>query len=152
MSGHAGATVSVVLPVYNHERYVGDAIRSVLAQDIPPLELIVIDDGSTDQSASAARQAMKARRSGATFFARENRGAAATLNQAVQLARGDFIQPLNSDDLPGPGRLSAMLRCVAETGAELAFSAVDCIDAAGSRIDEFDDPGVRPSLQPVEYC
>ena len=142
VSGHAGATVSVVLPVYNHERYVGDAIRSVLAQDVPPLELIVIDDGSTDQSASAARQAMEGAAIRCHFLARENRGAAATLNQAVQLARGDFIQPLNSDDLLGPGRLSAMLRCVAETGAELAFSAVDCIDAAGSRIDEFDDPRV----------
>lgn len=148
-------TVSAVLPVYNHERYVADAIRSVLTQDRPPVELIVIDDGSTDHSVDAAQQALRDADIPCRFIARENRGAAETLNEAIRLTQGDFIQPLNSDDLLAPRRLSTMLDAVADTGAELAFAAVACIDSAGAPIDEFDDARVfafRCSQSNVAGC
>lgn len=135
-------TVSVVLPVYNHERYIAAAIESVLAQDRPPLELIVIDDGSSDHSVDAARDALRHADIPCRFIARENRGADATLNEAIRLAAGTHIQPLNSDDLLPPSRLSKLSAAVTATGAELAFAAVECIDANGVRLDEFDDPRV----------
>ncbi|MCC7067254.1 MAG: glycosyltransferase [Burkholderiales bacterium] len=136
------ASISVVLPLYNHERYVAEAIASVIAQESPPAELIIIDDGSRDDSVARARRAIEGAPFPCRLVARENRGAAATLNEAIAMARGDFIQPLNSDDMLTPTRLARMRAAVCAEGAALGFADVECIDASGARIDEFDDSRV----------
>ncbi|MDP2057570.1 MAG: glycosyltransferase, partial [Thiobacillus sp.] len=100
-------TISVVMPTYNHAEYVGQAIDSVFAQSRLPLELIVIDDGSIDNTAEVCRRALASAPIPVTFISRENRGAPATLNQAIKLANGEFIQPINSDDLLPANRIEA---------------------------------------------
>lgn len=90
-------TVSVIIPSYNHHRYVLQAIESVLAQTWPQVDLIVIDDGSSDGSGELIRKFWEDR-GGFTFIRRENRGLIETLNEGLALARGEYVCELASDD------------------------------------------------------
>jgi glycosyltransferase involved in cell wall biosynthesis len=105
----ARADVSVVIPVYNHECFVGAAIDSVLSQTVQPREIICIDDGSTDSSVPVL-EAMAAQHPGIRFWSRSNQGANHTINEGIREARGRYIAILNSDDLYHPERLG---RCLA---------------------------------------
>lgn len=97
--------VSVVMPVFNAEKYLPSAVRSILRQDYPNIELIAINDGSSDRSeavlAKFARDDPRLR-----VISRENRGVTATLNQGLALARGDLIARMDADDISYPRRLS----------------------------------------------
>jgi glycosyltransferase involved in cell wall biosynthesis len=105
-------SVAVVIPLYNHAAYIGDALRSVLAQTRPPDRIIVIDDGSSDGSLEAARTAAAADPR-ITLLSQPNAGAHNTLNRAIGLAAdADFIGILNSDDLYEPQRIESCLRCL----------------------------------------
>jgi len=86
--------VSVVIPVYNGKQYLGEAIKSVLAQSYRLMEIIVVDDGSTDGSVQIVRQF-----EGVSYHHQTNRGAASARNLGVHLARGEFIAFLDADDL-----------------------------------------------------
>jgi glycosyltransferase involved in cell wall biosynthesis len=128
------ARVSVVVPCYNHAAFVEEALASALAQSRPALEVVVIDDGSSDGSAARVH-AVAARHPGRVrVVARERRGATATLNEAVRLARGDWIAVLNSDDRYTPDRLAVMVDAVVGTGASWGFSRCRAVDADGLAI------------------
>ncbi|MEO6421216.1 MAG: glycosyltransferase [Candidatus Nitrotoga sp.] len=132
-------TVSVVMPTYMHARYVAEAIASVLTQTQTPLELIVIDDGSNDGTIEVCRAALVAAPFPVTFIARENRGAAATLNQGIALAKGDFIQLLNSDDRLPPERIATMLLMLLENNADWGYARVSYIDPSGQPLGRLAD-------------
>jgi hypothetical protein len=123
--------VSILIPSYNHARYVGDALRSVFAQTYPRLELIVIDDGSTDTSAQVIERTLADCPHPHRFAARANEGAPATINEALALASGEYFNVLNSDDLFAPERIEAMVAGVHRGGAEWGFSRCAFIDDAG---------------------
>lgn len=135
-------TVSVVMPVYMHARYVAEAIASVFAQTRHPLELIVIDDGSIDGTIEHCRAALVAAPFPVTFIARENRGAAATLNQGIALAKGDFIQLLNSDDRLPAERIATMLPMLLESNADWGYARVSYMDTHGQPLDRLADARV----------
>ncbi len=116
--------VSVVLPAYNHARFVAQAIASVAAQTYPHIELIVIDDGSTDNTAAVIAECLSEMTLPARFIARENRGAPATLNEGATLARGQYLAFLNSDDYYAPDRIERMVKEIAGTGSLWGFSLV----------------------------
>jgi glycosyltransferase involved in cell wall biosynthesis len=129
--------VSVVVPVYNHERYVESALDSVAAQGHPALELIVVDDASSDGT-PAAIERWRARAGGR--FARieslrneTNLGAHASLNRGMAAAGGEYLALLNSDDRYGPRRIETLLARMQAEGSRFAFSAVMPVDAAGRR-------------------
>ena len=126
--------VSVVIPAYNHRRFVADALASVFTQSVLPRELIVIDDGSADGTARELEAAMSHAPIPVTLISRGNRGAAPTLNEAIAMARGRFIQPLNSDDRLLPGRLQSMWDEVALAGARWGCGRVRWIDAEGAAV------------------
>lgn len=88
--------VSVYIPSYNHEKYVSDSIKSVLNQTYKNIELIVIDDGSKDNSVSIIQNL--ADKYGFKFIHRPNKGLSATINQALNLANGKYICGCASDD------------------------------------------------------
>ncbi|CAH1203429.1 SEC-C motif-containing protein [Candidatus Nitrotoga sp. BS] len=132
-------TVSVVMPAYMHARYVAEAIASVCAQTQLPLELIVIDDGSIDDTTKHCRAALVEAPFPVTFIARENRGAAATLNQGIALAKGDFIQLLNSDDRLPAERIATMLPMLLESNADWGYARVSYIDTLGQSLDHLTD-------------
>ncbi len=87
--------VSVVIPVLNGERFVGDAVASILAQEYPALEIIIVDDGSTDGTEAAVRRLP----CDVHFFKQGNFGPAAARNRGVRDAAGDFVAFLDVDDL-----------------------------------------------------
>ena len=87
--------VSVVIPVYNYERYLGEAVESVLGQTYQNLEVIVIDDGSTDQSGEVARSFADR---GVGYCKQVHAGIGPARNKGVELARGEFLAFLDADD------------------------------------------------------
>lgn len=96
--------ISVVLPVFNGGAFLQAAIESVLNQTFTNFELIILNDGSTDQSIQIIED-FAAKDSRIVVIDRENRGLVATLNQGVQLARADLIARMDADDVSMPARL-----------------------------------------------
>jgi glycosyltransferase involved in cell wall biosynthesis len=102
LSSEQWPLVSVVVPVYNGERYIEDCLRSVLEQDYPALEVIVVDDGSSDGTEARVSAIGDAR---VAFHRQANSGSAVARNRGVELARGEYIAFNDSDDLWAPHRL-----------------------------------------------
>ena len=120
----ASPLVTVVLPAYNHARYVAEAIASVDAQTYANLELVVIDDGSTDATAAAVADCLGAFTRPVRFVQRANRGAPATLNEGAALARGQYLAFLNSDDRYAPERIAILVDAIARGARPWGFSLV----------------------------
>ena len=94
-------SISAIIPVYNGEVFLADAISSIIRQRYKPLEIIVVDDGSTDNTASVAKQFSEV-----TYIHQENKGAPAARNRGLQMARGDLIGFLDADDLWSDDKLT----------------------------------------------
>jgi glycosyltransferase involved in cell wall biosynthesis len=109
----ASPLVSILVPLYNHARYVGRCLDSVLEDGYPRVEIVIIDDGSQDESAALARrwyEGVDARRiKRFDLESRPNRGMIRTLNQLIAKARGDYLVLLASDDYLLPGGIAARL-------------------------------------------
>jgi glycosyltransferase involved in cell wall biosynthesis len=96
------ARVSVVIPTYNYARFLGEAIQSVLDQTYKDLEIIVVDDGSTDNTGEVVSSFTDAR---VKYLRQENRGVAAAQNTGIKASHGEYISILGSDDLYLPQNL-----------------------------------------------
>ena len=110
---HKGPRVSVVIPVHNYTAYVETAIESVIAQTYQDWELIVVDDGSTDDSAEKALAAI-VQEPRAKLIQQENAGVAHARNSGIRLARGEFICCLDADDAIDPAFLSTVVPVLQE--------------------------------------
>jgi glycosyltransferase involved in cell wall biosynthesis len=131
------ATVSVVIPCFNGERYLGEAVRSVLAQTHAGLEVIVVDDGSTDRSVSVVRNVSDAR---VRVVSQPNGGVAAARNRGVAETSGEYVAFLDQDDAWLPTKLElqlASLRRSPEVG--LVYSDCFLIDADGTEIGRWSE-------------
>ena len=96
--------VSVFMPVYNGERYLAEAVQSVLDQSYRDLEFVAVDDGSTDGSAKILKS-FADRDARVRFVSRPNKGAAAASNEALSMCVGEFVARLDADDVCIPGRI-----------------------------------------------
>jgi glycosyltransferase involved in cell wall biosynthesis len=103
--------VSILIPAYNAEKWLGAAIASALAQTWPRKEIIVVDDGSTDGTLAAARQLES---NEVRVVTQPNQGAAAARNKAFSLSRGDYIQWLDADDLLSPDKVAHQMQAVGQ--------------------------------------
>jgi glycosyltransferase involved in cell wall biosynthesis len=121
--------ISVVIPSYNHRKFIAEAIVSAQSQTHQPLELIVIDDGSTDGSFEYIRDQWG--KSITHLARRDNRGAHATLNDAIGIARGEWISILNSDDVYEPERVARLWHFASRNNHDLVFSDVGFRDERG---------------------
>jgi len=130
----ASPLVSVVIPAYNHERFIGAAIDSVLNQSVEDLELVIVDDGSTDGTAEVIHSYSDSRLS---YTYQENQDAFNTINRGLGLAKGDFISVLNSDDIYTLDRLEKLLAHGLEHQSDCIISDVIPISDDGI---EFKDP------------
>src|ERR1044071_1579039 len=121
-TGQAPATVSVVVPSYNHARFVEATLNSIIHQTQSPDELLVIDDGSSDDSVRVIERVLTDCPFHSELVSRENRGLCATLNEAFQRTRGDYFAYIGSDDLWLPQFLQARVELLNESpGAVLAY-------------------------------
>jgi glycosyltransferase involved in cell wall biosynthesis len=124
-------TVSVVIPAYNYARYLVEAIDSALAQTYAPLEVIVVDDGSTDGTpAVIAAYGDRIR-----AIRQTNAGVSAARNRGIAVARGDYLAFLDSDDVWLPRKLELqMARLDADLSLGLVHTGVEVIDGEGRRM------------------
>lgn len=120
--------VSVIIPSYNHARFIEEAVRSVLDQTYPMLELIVVDDGSKDASVEILRSIQDPR---LRLYPQKNQGAHAAINRGLSLAQGDYLCVLNSDDIFHPARIERCLRHLDTHPVDLVCSWIEVIDADG---------------------
>lgn len=109
--------VSVVIPAFNHAKYIGDAIRSVLACEGVVARLIVVDDGSTDETAAIVRSFRDIE-----YVWQANQGAHAAINLGVSLASTEYVAVLNDDDVYLPNHLQRGLLRLQDQKADLHLS------------------------------
>ena len=123
--------ISVVVPLYNHERYVGPALRSVFSQTTRIHEIIVVDDGSSDRSLDVVADLAR-NHPEIVLWSKANGGAHAAINAGIHRATGELVAVLNSDDLYHPERLATLLR---------EFRDDPCLDAAMTGLSFVDGDG-----------
>ena len=135
--------VSVVIPAFNMERLIRRAVESVLAQDYPSIELIVVDDGSTDATVSV----LNPYRDKLRLISQENRGVCCARNRGVLAATGGLVAFLDADDYWLPGKLSPQVALL-DRDPSIGFVSCDAIleDEAGDRIGEWRFTGTRENL------
>lgn len=136
----AGGKVSIVMPLYNCERYVSDSIESVLSQTYEEWELLIVDDCSSDGSYEIAKQYAVGDSRIVVEKLSENSGAAVARNVAIEKARGRYIAFLDSDDLWTPEKLERQINFMKETGAALSFSDYCWIDEDGKSLQKIEYP------------
>lgn len=110
-------TISVIVPVYNVAQYLPQCVDSILSQDYGDLEVILIDDGSTDPSGEICDQ-YATRDSRVHVIHQKNGGAAAAKNAGLRIASGDYLTFADSDDYPEPGAYGFLMKTLLETGAD----------------------------------
>jgi glycosyltransferase involved in cell wall biosynthesis len=127
--------VSIVIPVFNGARYVGEAIESALAQTWPNVEIIVVNDGSND--GGATQRAIERYGDAVRVIVKANGGVATALNAGIAAMRGDWFSWLSHDDLYMPTKIERYMEVLNVDGAPaIAFGDVELIDAYGARIGE----------------
>ncbi|MEM7352686.1 MAG: glycosyltransferase [Acidobacteriota bacterium] len=127
--------VSVVIPSYNHAAFLETTIRSVAEQSYRPLELVVVDDGSTDDSPALLRRLFDTLDlDGVQLIEQTNRGAHAAVTRGIEASRGEVVSLLDSDDFYHPQRIERLQPWIAEGRHLLAFSGVNFVDQAGAAL------------------
>ena len=133
--------VTVVMPVFNVERYLAIAIRSVLNQSYPHFELLIIDDGSTDDSLMIAEGFRDPR---IQIIRQENRGLAGARNTGIRHAQGDYIAFLDSDDAWAPAKLAAHVEHLQRRpGVGVSYAGSRLIDDNGRPMGLFQRPQIH---------
>jgi glycosyltransferase involved in cell wall biosynthesis len=121
--------VSVVMNAYNHEKYISEAIESILNQSFNDFELIIIDDFSIDSTAQLIRNYQLKDSRIRAFYHEKNMGIAKTMNQCISEAKGKFIAFISSDDVWSTSKLEKQLKILKENQNLLVWSEGEIIDA-----------------------
>ena len=149
MNGRNGQVpaISVVMPVYNTERYVAHAVRSVLAQTFEDFEFIILDDGSTDSSVHIIQEYAE-NDDRVRFFPLEHQGYVSLLRRGLNHCRGEFVARMDSDDISTPDRFEKEIKFLRGNPDVVAVgSRVVLIDPFGS---QFEKPGHKTTHQEIE--
>ena len=132
--------VSVVIPVFNGERFLRDAVQSVLDQRYAPLEIIIVDDGSTDGTASVARSLPETVR----YLHQTNQGPAAARNRGIEQAQGGLIAFADADDLWPQAKLELQLPyLIKDRGVEIVMGRIQQVLSSE---EEFGEPAFSVNL------
>ena len=126
--------ISIIMPSYNHGKYIGYAIESVIKQSFHNWELIIIDDGSVDNSREIilgyAKNDHRIR-----FYEQKNKGVSATTNKGIRLAKGEYIAFLDSDDAYKSNKLNQQIT-ILKNGYDFVFSKVLTIDGDNNEVND----------------
>jgi glycosyltransferase involved in cell wall biosynthesis len=131
--------VSVIIPVYNCELYLAEAIESVLNQKYRPIEIIVVDDGSTDDSAKVAKRF----NSSARYFYQAHSGASAARNRGVGLSKGKYLAFLDADDIWIEDKLTLQMA---------VFKSNPGVDFVFGHVQQFISPELDKNHKNKIYC
>ena len=146
---HLMSKVSILIPAYNAERFVGAALQSALDQTWPDTEIIVVDDGSKDQTYAVAKRYESAK---VKILRQGNRGAAAARNAALRQAQGDFLQYLDADDLLSPDKIREQVLLLQQhPGYVSVSSAMYFFDGEDPKAGLLERSGALDSDHPVEF-
>lgn len=127
--------VSIVVPCYNHEKYVEGALLSVINQTYRHIQLIVVDDGSTDNTAQVARSFLDKRSPSSLFVHQRNKGAAETINLGLNVSRGKYVNILNSDDFFDPTRIERCVEAAEQYNLKFIYTGVNYVDEADNVVE-----------------
>ncbi|WP_347988041.1 glycosyltransferase [Methylomonas sp. AM2-LC] len=125
--------ISVILPIYNAEKYIAEAIESILHQTYTDFELIAINDGSTDNSLSILQHYQNSD-SRIRIFSHANTGLINTLNEGIDLAHGEWIARMDADDIALSQRFERQLFYLEQTGADICGSWIKLFGTKDSRV------------------
>ena len=130
----SGPLISIIIPVYNSEKYIREALENVISQNYPAIELIVVDDGSIDRTKEMLDETMIDIR----YFHNENQGPAAARNRGIRNATGDFIAFLDSDDLWPENNLQILFEVMQkEPELELVTGYAQLFKDSGNGLKEY---------------
>lgn len=122
--------VSVIVPSYNYLRYIGKCLDSVINQDYPNIEIIVVDDGSTDGSL----EYLESLGAPIRVFQQKNQGVSVARNHGILESTGEFIAFLDADDFWDSSKISKQMNLVLSTGVDLVYSGVNLVSLDGIEI------------------
>lgn len=146
------ALVSIVLPVYNGEKYLEESIKSIIAQTYCDWELIVVDDGSTDNSSSIAQKYANCDKRIHYFKNEKNLKLPRSLNKGFSLSKGEYLTWTSDDNRYLPDALEEMVNALEQNDVEFVFADCDIIDENGKVIEVFKIPqDFRDSIHVVNH-
>ena len=134
--GEERKLVSIIIPAYNIEKYIDRCLESLLAQTYSQLEVLVVDDGSTDDTWSHIEQFM-AKDKRVKGFRRENAGVSAARNFALDMATGFYIQFVDSDDYLNENAVEVLVNAIETSGAAWVNCQYNRVDEAGNKLEEY---------------
>lgn len=138
----------MIIPSYNSARYLAEAIQSVLDQSYADFEIIVVNDGSTDETEAVVKGFSDER---IRYFAQENKGVGAARNAGLRLARGEYVAFWDADDLFLPEKLSRQVEfLLQDPSVDLVFSGWEYINAEGKILGVEEPWKYRSSVLGVE--
>lgn len=118
--------LSIIMPVYNGQKYLEESIKSILNQSYRDFEFIIIDDGSTDNSINIIKNyAKKDKR--IRYISRENRGIVSTLNECIKLSKGKYIVRMDADDISNTNRIEKQYNYLKKNNLEIVFTNIEVI-------------------------
>lgn len=133
--------VTIVLPVYNVEKYIGDCIKSIIGQKCRDFDLLIVDDGSKDSSIAIAEDMLRKSDIIYRVVRRENGGLSAARNTGIQNATGDYLAFVDSDDVINPDYVSVLLADVIENDVDLAIATYK--DVTENTKFDFDNRNIK---------
>ncbi len=131
--------ISVVMSVYNGEKYLKSAVESILGQSFGDFEFIIVDDGSTDRSLDLLK-AFQKQDERIKIISRGNKGLISSLNEGIKLAEGDYIARMDADDISKTTRLEKQLKYMEENNLMVCGTWAEGIDSLGNKIKDMDYP------------
>lgn len=125
--------VSVIMPAYNAQNYIKEAIESVLNQTMGDLELLVLDDGSKDNTVAIAKELERKDARVRVLINEKNMGVARTRNRGIDMSKGEYIAFLDSDDVWRKEKLEKQIALAQTTGADIIYSSYALVSENGKR-------------------
>lgn len=137
--------ISVVIPAYNQSQYLSQAIESVLAQTVKPHEIIVVNDGSTDDTRYVAQQY-----EGVKYIEQVNKGLASARNTGIMNMTGDWFYPLDADDMMVENCIENVSKKIEETDADIIAPSFKCFGKHSDTIILMDNPKLE-DFKPLDF-
>jgi glycosyltransferase involved in cell wall biosynthesis len=134
--------ISVIMPIYNCEEYLKEAVESILNQTFTDFEFIIVNDGSTDKSLSILRE-FEQKDKRIKIISRENKGLIYSLNEGIKLAQGKYVARMDGDDVSFPERFEKQVKFMEDNKLAVCGTWATVIDPFGNIIKYYTYPPVR---------